>query len=510
MPTPGPDPYRELFERSADAILIIEDERFVDCNQATVDLLRYPNKEDLLRTHPSELSPPTQPDGQSSFEKANAMMALALERGSHRFEWDHVRFDGEVFPVEVLLTAVPRDAKQVLHVVWRDISDRKRLEEQLRHAQKMEIIGQLAGGVAHDFNNLLVAIMGNGELLQKKLADRPELALYVDEMVKAGQRGATLVRQLLLFSRPQDGLMETIDLVPVLGEVHRMLERLIGEDTLLVVESCREPLPIRGTRGHMEQVIVNLVTNARDAMPRGGTITVGIRRVTISGDSIGAVDDLVPGPHALLSVTDAGEGMSQTVLAHAIDPFFTTKPVGRGTGLGLSTVYGIAKQSGGGLRIDSVLGRGTTVKVYLPLRDDEPLSQDAPRVARQSRGGSERVLVAEDDAIVAGVVVRVLEAQGYTVQLASDGADALDRFLATPDGFDLLLSDVIMPRMSGPDLVREIRARGGGGLGVLLMSGYTRDNLSEAADLGEVDLLEKPFSASELVARVRDSLDRRG
>ncbi len=504
-----PDPYRELFERSADAILIIEDERFVDCNQATVEMLRYPNKEALLRTHPSELSPPTQPDGRRSFDKANEMMAIALERGSHRFEWDHMRFDGEVFPVEVLLTAVPRGDKQVLHVVWRDITDRKRLEEQLRHAQKMEVIGQLAGGVAHDFNNLLVAIMGNGELLQKKLTDRPDLADYIEDMIKAGRRGATLVRQLLLFSRPQGASMEIIDLGPVLREVHRMLERLIGEDIQLVVEPCTEPLPIRGTRGHMEQVVVNLVTNARDAMPRGGTVTVSLRRVAITEDSIGAIDQLAFGPYALLAVTDTGEGMSETVLAHAIDPFFTTKEVGRGTGLGLSTVYGIAKQSGGGLAIDSALGQGTTVKVYLPLRDDEPLSRDAPRAERHARGGSERVLVAEDDAIVAGVVVRVLEAQGYTVELASDGADALQRFLETPRGFDLLLSDVVMPRMSGPELVRELRGRGSP-LRVLFMSGYTRDGLTQASELGEIDLLEKPFSGSELVARVRDALDKRG
>jgi CheY-like chemotaxis protein len=211
----------------------------------------------------------------------------------------------------------------------------------------------------------------------------------------------------------------------------------------------------------------------------------------------------------LLAVTDTGEGMSETVLAHAIDPFFTTKEVGRGTGLGLSTVYGIAKQSGGGLAIDSALGQGTTVKVYLPLRDDEPLSRDAPRAERHVRGGSERVLVAEDDAIVAGVVVRVLEAQGYTVELASDGADALQRILERPRGFDLLLSDVVMPRMSGPELVRALRGRGCP-IRVLFMSGYTRDGLTQASELGEIDLLEKPFSGSELVARVRDALDKRG
>ncbi|GMV16327.1 MAG: response regulator [Polyangiaceae bacterium] len=508
MKDSGPDPYRELFERSADAILIIEDNRFVDCNAATVAMLRYQNKEDLLRTHPSELSPPRQPDGRSSFEKANEMMATAFERGSHRFEWDHVRFDGEVFPVEVLLTAVQRDDKRILHVVWRDITDRKRLEEQLRHSQKMEIIGQLTGGIAHDFNNLLVAIMGNGELLQRKLQDRPELVVFVEEMVKAGRRGAALVRQLLLFSRPQDSPAELIDLVPVLRDVHRMLERLIGENVRLVIESHPEPLLTGSSRGHIEQVVVNLVTNARDAMPNGGTITVGLKPVSIAKDSIGAVEQLDPGRYALLSVTDTGHGMSDEVLAHAIDPFFTTKDVGRGTGLGLSTVYGIAKQSGGGLRIDSSVGHGSTVKVYLPLRQGVPATPEPPAVPRPVRGGDERILVAEDDETVAKVVVRALTARGYRVELASDGAQALERCLARRGDVDLLVTDVVMPRMNGPELVRALRAEGIG-VPVLFMSGYTRDEALPPGDGdGPVELLEKPFTATELVTRVREVLDR--
>ena len=505
----APDPYRELFERSADAILIIEDERFVDCNDATVAMLRCSDKQDVLRTHPSELSPPTQPDGRESYEKANEMMATALARGSHRFEWDHRRLDGEVFPVEVLLTAVRRDGRTILHVVWRDITDRKRLEEQLRHSQKMEIIGQLTGGIAHDFNNLLVAIMGNGELLQKRLADRPDMAVFVDEMVKAGRRGAALVRQLLLFSRHQEGPAEVIDVVPVLRDVQRMLERLIGEDIELRVECGAESLPIRSRHGHIEQVIVNLVTNARDAMPSGGRLSIRLGSVAIAEDSIGAVEQLAPGAYALLSVTDSGHGMSDDVRAHAIDPFFTTKEVGRGTGLGLSTVYGIAKQSGGGLRIDSALGHGTTVKVYLPLRYGEAPSE-SPATARVSRGGSEHIVVAEDDETVASVVVRVLSDQGYRVDLARDGEEALELCLARRDGLALLVTDVVMPRRSGPDLVSELRARGVS-VPVLFMSGYTRDaTLPSGVDDAAIELIEKPFSGGELLARVRDVLDRRG
>ncbi|MBK7586329.1 MAG: response regulator [Myxococcales bacterium] len=509
MTPPPTDPYRELFERSADAILIIEGEHFVDCNQATVAMLRYQDKAELLRTHPSELSPPTQPDGRSSFEKANEMMAIARERGSHRFEWDHRRVDGEVFPVEVLLTAVERDGKEILHVVWRDITDRRRLEGQLRHSQKMEIIGQLAGGIAHDFNNLLVAIMGNGELLQRKLQDRSDLVGYVDEMVKAGQRGATLVRQLLLFSRHQDMPTALIDLVPILGDVQLMLERLIGENVRLAVESGAASLPIRGTRSQVEQVIVNLVTNARDAMPDGGVVSVVLEAVELAEDSIGAVERLAPGSYARLSVSDSGQGMGEEVLAHAIDPFFTTKAVGRGTGLGLSTVYGIAKQSGGGLRIDSTVGRGTSVRVYLPLLSGVPaIEHTSSSPPRPAVGGSERLVVAEDDETVARVIVRVLEANGYHVQRATDGMTAAELILQQSEESHLLLTDVVMPRMSGPDLVKTLRARNVD-IPVLFMSGYSRDALSAMHDQGAgLDVLKKPFTATELVGRVREALDR--
>ncbi len=500
------DPYRELFERSADAILIIEDDAFVEFNEAALAMLRCSDRQRLRRTHPSELSPPTQPDGRSSFEKANEMMAVAFAEGSHRFEWDHRRFDGEVFPVEVLLTVVQRGGKRILHVVWRDITDRKRLEEQLRHSQKMEVIGQLTGGIAHDFNNLLVAIMGNGELLQRQLQDRPDLVGLVEEMVKAGRRGASLVRQLLLFSRPHESPTEVIDFVPVLQDVETLLERLIGDRVRLAVDSHPVALPVRSTSSHLEQVIVNLVTNARDAMPSGGTVELRLCPATIPEESIGGLEQLAPGQYALLVVSDSGTGMSQETRQHAIDPFFTTKDLGRGTGLGLSTVYGIAKQSGGGIHIDSALGHGTTVKVYLPLCLEEPLATVEP-TATTAQGGSERILVAEDDDTVAHVVVRLLAQQGYAVERAQDGQEALELCLERPDRLDLLLTDVVMPRLHGPELWRRLRELGIS-VPVLFMSGYRSDAVLSSDELGDVALLEKPFTASALLRRVREVLDR--
>ncbi|MBL8719118.1 MAG: PAS domain S-box protein [Myxococcales bacterium] len=354
-----PDPYRELFERSADAILIIDDNRFVECNQATVTMLGYDDREQLLRTHPSELSPPTQPDGRSSYEKADEMMATAFARGSHRFEWAHRRRNGEVFPVEVLLTAVEREGRPILHVVWRDITERKRLEEHVRHTQKLDAIGQLAAGVAHDFNNILVAIMGNAELLQRKL-DVPEYAPHLDEIVEAGHRAASLVRQLLTFSRKQESATETLDLIVVLADLRKMLGRLIADPVRLHLETTSRALPVRAARSQVELVVVNLITNARDAMPAGGTISLGLEAVELRTGPL-------TGSFARLAVTDTGVGMSPETVTRAIEPFFTTKEVGKGTGLGLATAYGVARAAGGDLRIESELGKGTRVEVLFPL-----------------------------------------------------------------------------------------------------------------------------------------------
>ena len=410
-PTPT-DPYRELFERSADAILIIEDDTFVDCNQATVDMLRYHSREQVLGTHPSRLSPPLQPDGQDSFGKANAMMAAAFAKGSHRFEWDHVRADGEVFPVEVLLTAVPSAGKRVLHVVWRDITERKRLEEAVRHSQKMDALGRLAGGIAHDFNNILVAIGCNAELLAERVGGDAEALDLVGQILSASNRAAALVRQLLTFSRHQTPKIAVVDLRRATLEIEKMLRRLIGEHIHLVIRTATDPMSVRLGDGYFEQIVVNLVTNARDALDEHGTITVSLAPVTIPPPRPGdARTQLAPGHYALLEVSDDGRGMSSEVQERAFDPFFTTKDIGRGTGLGLSTVYAIATRSGGDADILSTPGAGTRVRVFLPLTGEAPHEHAAvPPASERADGGT--LLVVEDQEDVARVVQRTLEAAG--------------------------------------------------------------------------------------------------
>jgi len=494
----GPDAYRELFERSADAILIIEGETFVDCNEAAVRMLRYSNKAELLRTHPSELSPPHQPDGRSSYEKANEMIALAFEKGSHRFEWDHRRADGEVFPVEVLLTAVQEPERRVLHVVWRDITERKRLEAHLRQAQKMEAVGKLAGGIAHDFNNVLVAIIANAELLELWTGDDEKAQRSILEIRKAADRAAALVRQLLAFSRKQEVMPQVLNLNELIGDVRELLERLIGEDVRLIVDVCSTPLMVRADAGQIEQVVLNLVANARDALPDGGSLTVRTHAAK--------EDDRA---EALLSVSDDGTGMSRDTAARAFEPFFTTKELGKGTGLGLATVYGIVKAAGGTVALDSREGHGTRVEVRLPLTEDAPASPatGSRRGSPVTRGAGELILLVEDEAAVRALGRRLLEDNGYRVLTARDGREAQSLYLRDQGEFALIVTDVIMPRMGGVELLLALREAGHSPR-VLFVSGYTDDALSRLRRLGEdVNLLEKPFSTKDLLERVRGALD---
>ena len=499
--------YRELFERCADANLVIDGNTFVDCNEATVKMLRYANREELLQTHPSELSPEYQPDGRISFEKANEMMAKAFAQGSHRFEWNHQRADGEVFPVEVLLTSVPIGDREVLHVAWREISERKRLEEELRHAQKLEAVGKLAGGIAHDFNNILVAIMGYADILKEGVTDKPELVEDAEEIIRASEKAANLTAQLLAFSRKQDLRPEVVDLEAVVGRLTGMIRRLIGEDIEMVLNTAGVPLPVKVDPGQLEQVILNIVANARDAMADGGTLTIKTTRGSRMGSN-GV--DLPGGRYVSLKFTDTGSGMNSEVIAQAFEPFFTTKERGRGTGLGLSSVYGIVKQSGGDVRIVSHEGHGTTLEILLP-ESTEPLSGPLTPETVSDGGspGGERILLVEDDAAAGRLITKTLEREGYEVLVAHNGKEALALARQNDWAFDMVLADVIMPIMNGPELVAKLR-RNMPELSALFMSGYTDAVLErQGFSLEDVDLIRKPFSPGRLLGRIRTFLRRR-
>jgi PAS domain S-box-containing protein len=499
--------YRELFERSADANLIIDGDTFVDCNEATVKMLRYANRDELLQTHPSELSPEFQPDGRISFEKANEMMAKAFANGSHRFEWNHQRADGEVFPVEVLLTSVPMEGRDVLHVAWREITERKQLEEELRHAQKMEAVGKLAGGIAHDFNNILVAIMGYADILKAGVAENPELTADAEEIIRASDRAAKLTAQLLAFSRKQDLRPEVIDLDDVVAKLAGMIQRIIGEDIEMVLNSAGVPLPVKVDPGQLEQVILNVVANARDAMADGGTLTIKTTRgAKPSSNGV----ELPAGRYVSLKFTDTGAGMNTEVITRAFEPFFTTKERGRGTGLGLSSVYGIVKQSGGDVRIVSHEGHGTTLEILLP-ESMQPLAESSvPEVdTNESSPGGERILVVEDDDAAGRLVTKALVRDGYQVMVARNGEEALALSEQSGWSVDMVLTDVIMPVMNGPELVAKLR-HNMPQLSALFMSGYTDDVLErQGFSIEDVDLIRKPFSPARLLSRVRTFLRRR-
>ncbi len=499
--------YRELFERSADANLIIDGDTFVDCNEATVRMLRYATRDELLQTHPSELSPEFQPDGRVSFEKANEMMGIAFARGSHRFEWNHQRADGEVFPVEVLLTSVPLGGRDVLHVAWREITERKRLEEELRHAQKMEAVGKLAGGIAHDFNNILVAIMGYADLIKAGAAHDPEMVKDAEEITRASEKAATLTSQLLAFSRKQDLRPEVVDLDAVVSNLTSMIRRVIGEDITMDLQSAGVPLPVKVDPVQLEQVILNVVANARDAMADGGTLTIK----TIRGIREGSPGvDLPAGRYVSLKFRDTGTGMNSEVIARAFEPFFTTKERGRGTGLGLASVYGIIKQSGGDVRIVSHEGHGTTLEILLP-ESDEPLSDSGtPEADVESTGpGGQRILVVEDDAAAGRLISKALEREGFKVQIAHNGQEALTLSEQSDWAFDMVLTDVIMPVMNGPELVAKMK-KNIPDLSALFMSGYTDEVLArQGFSLEDVDLIRKPFSPQRLIARIHTFLRRR-
>jgi PAS domain S-box-containing protein len=383
----------------------------------------------------------------------------------------------------------------------------RRSEEQLRQAQKMEAVGRLAGGVAHDFNNILSVILTYGELLLGDLKPGDPMRADIEEIRKAASRAAGLTRQLLLFSRQQVVEPKVIDLCEILGSMDRMLQRIVGEDVDLVSVPSKAAGRIKADPSHIEQVILNLVVNARDAMPTGGRLTIETSNVDLDEGQPPSQLPAKPGPHVLLAVTDTGTGMTLETQARIFEPFFTTKEIGKGTGLGLSTVFGIVQQAGGSIWVDSEPGKGTTFKVYLPRVEaevDVPRAQVSPATLR----GTETILLVEDEEQVRAIVVSVLRRQGYQVLPAQNGGEAILLSERHPQPIDLLLTDVVMPLMSGPELARRLvgaRPR----MKVLCMSGYTDDSIVRHGVVdGGVAFIQKPITAASLAKKVREVLDR--
>ena len=426
----------------------------------------------------------------------------------HGIETTAHKKDGS--PVTLSLAAAPlHDARGVVTgtmLIAADLTEMRRLEVQYRQAQKMEAVGRLAGGIAHDFNNLLTAILGTTGLLLDDLGSDTRTRLDVQEIEKAAKRAAGLTRQLLVFSRQQVLEPRILDLNAVVRDVQRMLSRLIGADVQLRLQLAAEVGPVQADLGQLQQAIVNLVVNARDAMPRGGRVTIETADVDLDPRQLEAHTLTQPGPYVLLAVHDSGVGMDAATKARLFEPFFTTKEAGKGTGLGLATVYSIVKQSGGYIWAYSEVGQGTTFKIYLPRVAGTPETAMVQTPATLAVG-SETVLVVEDQAEVRGLTTRILEARGYTVLAADNAHAALQLAERYVKRIDLLLTDVVMPGVNGRELALRLASERRD-IKVLFVSGYTGEAIRQHGLLElEASFLQKPFTPDVLARRVRDVLD---
>jgi nitrogen-specific signal transduction histidine kinase len=391
--------------------------------------------------------------------------------------------------------------------ISQDITERRNLEQQFLQAQKMEAVGRLAGGVAHDFNNLLTAIIGYCQLALDQIDPRASLYQDIKEAMRAGDRAAAVTRQLLSFSRKQFLQPRFVDVNAIVMDVERLLRRLIGEDIELATSLGKDLPSVLIDPGQLEQVIVNLSVNARDAMPHGGSLGIETSITELDAGYCRLHPETTPGPYLLLAITDSGTGMTEDVKAHLFEPFFTTKEVGKGTGLGLATVHGILKQSNGHINVYSELGRGTTFKIYLPV-----VGQQAPAVRRVevtlgSLRGKESILLVEDDPHVRNLSAAILTRAGYQVQQARRGEEALALAEMPANMINLLLTDLVMPGMNGVVLARTLRSTRPD-LQVLFTSGYTDSTLlKDGFFTPDTPFITKPFTPEALLRRVRELLD---
>lgn len=425
-----------------------------------------------------------------------------------RFESTALHRDGREFPIEITVWPIRIGEAWQFNAFVHDITERKRLERQFLQSQKMEAVGRLAGGVAHDFNNLLTIITGYASLERPGMkADDPIRADF-EEILKAGRRAKELIDQLLAFSRRQMIQPKVMDPNQLILNMDKMLHRLIGEDIEVITLPAKDIGRIKADPGQIEQVIVNLVVNARDAMPKGGRLTIETADVTLDEVYVRKHEGAISGDYVMLAVSDTGGGMSEEVKAHIFEPFFTTKEKGKGTGLGLATCYGIVKQSNGYISAYSELNHGTTFKIYLPRVDEAPEAFPKREELETIPPGKETVLLVEDEAGVRAITARVLKAKGYTVLEAADGVEALRVLAGHPEEIHLLITDMVMPRMGGKGLAEKLKAMRPR-VRIILTSGYTDNAIAQGGHLGTGDLfIQKPFSPQDLLLKVRQVLDK--
>jgi two-component system cell cycle sensor histidine kinase/response regulator CckA len=494
--------YRQIVETTSDGIIKINTHRKIEfVNRRFAEMLGYEPAAMIQRSVFEFMSAAAKRTAESSMKRRKAGETKAVNT---TFRHQNGRDIAVNLAGSVILDEAGRYIGYLAAV--RDITEQNKLEEQLRQSQKMDAVGQLAGGMAHDFNNLLTVINGYSELAITQLQPDNPLQNAMEQIKKAGTRAAALTRQLLAFSRKQILMPTVVDLNELISELEKMLQRLIGEDVLLRTKLAPDTGSIKADRGQIEQVVMNLVINARDAMPSGGELTLETHNVDLTEDFSRQHLGVSPGAYVMLAVSDTGVGMSAETKARIFEPFFTTKEAGKGTGLGLSTVYGILQQSGGSIWVYTELGRGTTFKVYLPHFADDSLRSRPTNAPRGGKQGTETILLTEDDEMVRTLATKVLTGYGYQVLTAANGREAISIVEHHSHPIHLLITDVVMPGMHGRDLADRLTALRPE-LRVLFMSGYTDRAIVHEQFLDEKTFIQKPFSPQRLASKIREILD---
>jgi len=494
-----------LLESASQGIVSIDPRgRIVLANHRAEEMFGY-TREELLGARIEILLPESKRPAHSRqrddyFQRPRARpMGIGMDLSGRRK-------DGKEFPVEVSLSTVETEEGTFAIAFVSDITHRKQLEEQLLHAQKMEAVGRLAGGVAHDFNNMLTVISGYNRMILDELSPMDPLRGNAEEVLKAADRAAALTNQLLAFSRRQIMRPCVINVNKVIANTQKMLLRLIGEDIQLVLQPSLDVANIRADPSHIEQAIVNLAVNSRDAMPTGGRITIETANAHLDENYARTHLGVRPGNFVMIAVSDTGHGMDSETRRHIFEPFFTTKERGKGTGLGLATVYGMVKQSGGDIWVYSELGQGTTFKLYFPAVPDSETESGGDDGEQPKARGNETILVVEDEKAVRDLTVKMMQQVGYKVLAAASGAEAIEISRSFSGHIALLLTDVVMPNMSGRQLA-DVLLVARPGIRVLYLSGYTENTVVHhgVLDAG-VDFLPKPFSREVLAKKVREIL----
>ncbi|MCF6238734.1 MAG: response regulator, partial [Candidatus Marinimicrobia bacterium] len=514
--------FRDLFEKSGDANLIIRNDQFVDCNQATVTMLGYLNKAEMLNTHPAELSPDEQPDGQKSFAKAEEMMRIAVAKGSHRFEWVHRRQNGATFPVEVLLTLISGDGEnKIIHTVWRDITRRKQAEQEkldfekkILQTQKLESLGVLAGGIAHDFNNILMGILGYADLALSSLSPSSPAKEYVEGINSASRKAADLIKQMLAYSGKGKFTLESINLNHLIQETVQMLSISISKNAVLKFNYAQDPVVLEGDPSQIRQIIMNLVINASEAIEKhSGVISLSTGQMYCDQDYIDSTgfaekvsrkEPLIEGLYAFVEVSDTGIGMSKDTIHRIFDPFFTTKFTGRG--LGLSAVLGIANGHHGMVKIYSEEHKGTSFKVLFPLSEGsiDVTKINASEELAEKWQGRGTILIADDEEAVRSIGKHMIRKLGFEVLTAADGQEAIELFKQHRNEIVGVLLDLTMPHKDGAEVFQEIRGINPD-VKVILSSGYNeQDATQQFIGKGLAGFIQKPYVSADLVIKIKE------